>query len=215
MIAPVKSNLARMPKSLAFRVTEAPNGAGCIVWEGECPLQASDLLSAAGGGARMQAEEWLRDMLSGGPVAQREVERRASAHGIAKGTLARAKTAVGAESKRTGYGGTGEWTWQLADDSAHAGPELGALHQGHAIGAQPAKLSTYVGAPNVLNPVTTQLSTFDDGLKGDQSVELSAFDEATKDDQICDGPGEHLWATEHSPDSSSGFLPDEEDPFAD
>jgi hypothetical protein len=57
------------------------------------------------------AEAFLRELLTGGPVARREIAAAAQAHGHASRTLFRAKAALGVVAEKDGM--QGGWTWRL------------------------------------------------------------------------------------------------------
>lgn len=131
-----KSNLGRLEvPSLRFAVEGAevptpsgPASAGRVVHLGEAPaftarnaLQAVDAEERT---ARAEAEEWLADLLAGGPVAADEVKAAATRAGLSWSTVRRAKAAVGVESKRWGRPGEeGGWCWLLAE-GAHETPKV-------------------------------------------------------------------------------------------
>jgi putative DNA primase/helicase len=112
LLVPVKNNLGPFPPALAFRLT----GAG-LVWE-PVPIQGSaeDLLSVDEPGTRTDrrerdaAQQFLRDALTGGPVASKELMADAAANGIAQRTVWRAKSELAIVAERHGRGA---WYWML------------------------------------------------------------------------------------------------------
>jgi putative DNA primase/helicase len=63
-----------------------------------------------------EAKDFLREVLSVGPISANEVFRQAAEVGIARRTLTRAKADVGVETKRSGgTGASGHWEWSLPD----------------------------------------------------------------------------------------------------
>lgn len=76
--------------------------------------------------ARTEAEDWLRDLLDGGPVATDDVKDECKAAGMAWATVRRAKDALGVKAKKQGghfSDGPQRWVWELPHDSpedAHA-----------------------------------------------------------------------------------------------
>jgi len=68
---------------------------------------------------RREAESWLREVLSAGPVPSKEIEVSARNNGIAIRTLKRAKESIGAESIREGFGKDSTCSWRLADAPNH------------------------------------------------------------------------------------------------
>jgi hypothetical protein len=120
VLASIKSNLAAPAPSLVFALAEADNGAVRVDWKGESNLDVSALLAAPTDheerSALSEAQEFLRDVLSGGPVAASEVKREADSAGIAKRTLDRARQSLGVASEREGEPGkrgAGRWVWRL------------------------------------------------------------------------------------------------------
>jgi len=67
--------------------------------------------------ARRAAEEWLRDCLSGGPIAAAEVMRAATLVGVKRATLYRAADSVGVSKRKVGGRGAG-WLWELKDSGS-------------------------------------------------------------------------------------------------
>jgi putative DNA primase/helicase len=116
-----KNNLAARPQGLAYRleqcIVDADIVASRITWESEPVTITADQALAAeadgaeGRGAIAEAEEFLRDKLSGGPISAKEGEEHAQALGIARRTLMRARRNLGviAEKRDMNKG----WTWRL------------------------------------------------------------------------------------------------------
>lgn len=113
--------MARQPAGLAFRIEGEP---ARLVWEpGAVDLKADGVLAAMAGqgdgGAREEAREWLRDVLSDGPQPAADVKRRAEADGIKSRTLDRAKRDLSVITTREGYSSKGRWLWAMP----HSAPE--------------------------------------------------------------------------------------------
>lgn len=116
-LAAVKNNLGSMAATLAFRLTDAG-----VVWD-PAPIDgtADTLLAQDEAATRTERRErddaatFLRDLLSAGPVASKQIEADAKANGIAQRTLWRAKLAlkIVAERSQTSSGNTGPWYWRL------------------------------------------------------------------------------------------------------
>lgn len=109
-----KNNLAEPAPGLAFTFTGTPPR---IEWEHDpVKMTAADVLVAqATSGERRSklrdAVEWLTEYLASGPRSAADIERDATAYGIAVKTLGRAKKQAKLEKTRIGFGG--EWVWQL------------------------------------------------------------------------------------------------------
>lgn len=116
VLAGIKSNLAPIPKSLAFRV-ETVDGTACIVWEGTSSHTADALLAAPVSQEERSvledAADFLRSILEKGPVEVKQIQRAARQAGIADATLRRAKSFAGVTSKRDKFGEGGKWFWSL------------------------------------------------------------------------------------------------------
>ena len=115
VLAVVKCNLAAPPPSLAYRL--AADGPVRVEWLGETALTADALLSSTIGGeertALAEAEDFLREVLSDGPVEANAVLKDARGAGISEKTLRRAKERLGVEAIRSGFGSGGRWCWRL------------------------------------------------------------------------------------------------------
>jgi hypothetical protein len=111
ILAHHKSNLAKAGPSLGFEILE-----GRFRWAGLSDLKADDLLASRGPGGtspRQEAESFLQDALAAGPGFVTEIGKEAQALGIAHRTLLRAKSALGVEAKKVGFGRHGKWQWRL------------------------------------------------------------------------------------------------------
>ena len=123
ILAPVKTNLAKMPPSLAFKLEDAGSCAR-IAWLGESTHSANDLAAVradagtGGEGKVAEAENFLRDVLCGGRVENREVKRQAAAAEIAGGTLNHAANQLKVIRKREGFGGEMKTWWALPQGDA-------------------------------------------------------------------------------------------------
>lgn len=106
-----------------------------VAWLGPSELRAEDLDPAPARAANRSALEvacaFLVDHLAGGPLAAREVLEQASARGIAKRTLERAKEELGLRVERVVDSGRAHWQWRLEDPGKTANianaHELGGL----------------------------------------------------------------------------------------
>ena len=111
-----KNNLAADSGGLAFRVEQSIVGkdivASAIAWEGERIARTADeILSANREGSetpeRAEAEEFLRDVLSGGPRPSIEIEAEARGAGVSWRTVRRAQKAIGIKPYRKAEAGDG------------------------------------------------------------------------------------------------------------
>lgn len=115
LFLPLKCNLGPDVGGLAFRIESDGDGVPCLRWEAGAVDQQADALLAEPQGERQSeqqdAEAWLREVLSEGPVPAVELRRQAGESGVAWRTLARAKRAAGAVSLREGT----TWVWKLQE----------------------------------------------------------------------------------------------------
>lgn len=112
LLLPVKLNLGPTPTGLAFR-TEGMK----IVWE-EQPVEAtwSQSLSQSrqeGESKLSYAVEFLRQVLTSGPVAVRQIQHEAADAGITLSTLTLAKQNLKAKSIKRTIDGSDCWLWEL------------------------------------------------------------------------------------------------------
>jgi hypothetical protein len=116
-IVHTKSNLAVKGESQGYAIDSQG-----FRWTGISNLTAERILlgvaDVEGHAVRTDAERFLREMLSAGPVAAKEVQDAAKSAGISSKTLQRAKASMGVKSFKMGgnFGGKTEWMWRLAED---------------------------------------------------------------------------------------------------
>jgi hypothetical protein len=132
-----KNNLAGDSGGLAFRVEQrlVANDivASAITWESERIVRSADeILAANREGSetpeRSEAVEFLRAILSNGPLPATEIEAEAKGAGISMRTVRRAQKGLGIKPYRKaesgdGLGKSGRWYWSLpggADDTKMA-----------------------------------------------------------------------------------------------
>jgi len=111
IFCPVKCNLCRLPKALAFRID-----GGKLNWEDtQFEAKADDILAETlePPGATREAVQWLRELLADGPVRSKEVEGLAKQEKISWTTLKRAKGRLEVESYHEGCGEKSRWYWKL------------------------------------------------------------------------------------------------------
>ena len=111
----VKSNVGALGRAQGFRI----DADGSFAWTGESKITAADMLTSPsnpGDHKLIAAVDWLRALLTPGPLLQRKVQEAAEQEGYSYRTLRRAKLSLKIESFREGVK-TG-WFWRLpADDS--------------------------------------------------------------------------------------------------
>jgi putative DNA primase/helicase len=98
-----------------------PIEASLAEWMGVIDGSARDILAAAecdeeegGGAALREAEDFLADVLSVGPILAKEVQRQAKEAAISDRTLKRAKARLGIASRRSVEpGASAHWAWEM------------------------------------------------------------------------------------------------------
>ena len=125
LLLPVKNNLAPLGKGFAFRLEQRIVGdsgktivASTVVWESslieitaDAALQAADAKTNGGASAGNEAEEFLKEILAGGPTRQKEIEAAAKGNGLSWATVRRAKKRLGVKATKNGM--DGGWLWDL------------------------------------------------------------------------------------------------------
>lgn len=81
-------------------------------------LQEAEAAPEADGGTVGAATEFLRALLSSGPMSAVAVKSHAAGSGLTWSSIRRAKKPAGVVTKREGFGGAGEWTWALGDQKS-------------------------------------------------------------------------------------------------
>lgn len=116
ILASTKSNLAELPKSLAYTI-EAPTSVAKITWLGTSDQTARTLLAAPSDdeerNAIDEAKDFLLSLLADGPIEAKQVKAEARDAGIAERTLARAKQLLAVQAVKSGFGDSGKWLWCL------------------------------------------------------------------------------------------------------
>jgi hypothetical protein len=96
-----------------------------VVWDGETPWTATELLHAQGdaaddGAARRsvveEARDWLRAALAAGPRPASELRQEAAVRGIGYNALAAARKAEGVIARKERVA-RGLWLWTLKDQN--------------------------------------------------------------------------------------------------
>ena len=114
VLASSKNNLSEPTPSLIFGVASSDaNGAARVEWHGESSLNATELMRAPleeeEKSALEEALEFLKDELSEGPMAAKQVKLNAKREGVSERTLNRAKARLKVRSTKEAYG----WTWTM------------------------------------------------------------------------------------------------------
>ncbi len=120
---PAKNNIAPDVCGLAYRIVSCTIAndieTSRIEWEPDPVKITADAALAAHPDTddmrsdRDAAADWLREVLSAGPMLARDVQNEAKAAGHSWATIRRAKDAIGVCVRREGFGKDGAWHWTL------------------------------------------------------------------------------------------------------
>lgn len=122
ILVSTKSNLAKLPSALAYRIAVTAENVPFLVWEGPTSHTAATLLAQQADGeersALEEAKDFLRDVLANGAVPARGIQKQADQAGISYATLRRAKTALKVIArKQEGFFSkdkkSQQWCWML------------------------------------------------------------------------------------------------------
>ncbi len=115
LLVPIKCNLVGGATGLAYRIVPHPDNPALpiVAWEPEpVAMTADEAMEALPKPTpREEAAEWLRQVLSAGPLPSNQVERQGSEAGFTLRTLRRAKADLGILPYREGTG----WMVRLPD----------------------------------------------------------------------------------------------------
>jgi len=128
VMACVKSNLAREPESLSYRLESAPGSdVARVVWTGASTLDAAGLLRSDRdeGDDRSEVDAWLLDLLDqyGGSVNAKDGQKLTRDAGYSIDQVKRAKKRLGVRSIKSGMGSG--WDWVLPVEESTEGSEGG------------------------------------------------------------------------------------------
>jgi len=131
LFLPVKNNLARPGKGLAFRLEQRLVGdpsegieASSVAWESDPvtisvdqALQATDAQAGRQVQFGAEADDFLIDLLGSNSVPVTDIKTEATAAGMSWSTVRRAKDRLGviAERESHGFASGGRWLWKLPD----------------------------------------------------------------------------------------------------
>ncbi|MDB5311926.1 MAG: hypothetical protein JWO38_6128 [Gemmataceae bacterium] len=125
VLATTKCNITKLPRSIVYRVEEEA-GRPVIRWIQETDITADELgvkIGKDNDGAKVEAVDFLRDLLGSGPVPATHAQKQATAAGITFSTLRRAKESLGVRARKAGYADS-SWVWELPPtarpEDAHA-----------------------------------------------------------------------------------------------
>jgi hypothetical protein len=164
VLALTKSNLAKMPDALAYRlVNDERYGCARVVWDGASRHTAGDLVRPRvdedEAPALAEAVRVLKEILADAPLSAGNVKKLAAQAGVAERTLHRARHALGVTARRHGFGQGGYYVWSMPADppapvaqGTHGMDAMDATCQGvieHDAHGQPTyDLTTRGGSPD-------------------------------------------------------------------
>lgn len=121
VMARAKSNIAPDDGGVAYSLELVTIDGGIqathAIWEGVIDGTAREILGdvehddSEGGGERMDAEQFLRDILADGPLPTRQVKADADGAGYSWATVRRAQKSLGITAVKSGM--KEGWTWRL------------------------------------------------------------------------------------------------------
>ena len=123
LFLPTKNNLGPEGGGIGFRVgtvvTESSIVAPTVFWDTmPVTMSADEALNTSteygSAPARNEAEDFLREVLAGGPLPTRRVESEAKAAGLSWRTVRRAKDMLGVKASKSAL--DGGWVWTLPED---------------------------------------------------------------------------------------------------
>ncbi|MBL4591798.1 MAG: AAA family ATPase [Phycisphaerales bacterium] len=123
LLLPGKMNLSVPAPGLAFTIGDEP---ARVQWEANpVNITASEVLAKSSGrnNAGDEAGDWLRDVLSNGPMPVGELKSMAEQDGLAWRTIERAKKRIGVKATREGFSSGGRWMWAMPTIDRHDDPK--------------------------------------------------------------------------------------------
>ncbi len=121
LMLPSGSNIAPDVGGLAYRITTTDTEVGqvpVLEWEPEpVDVDAADALTpdSEERDEKNEAAEWLREILSNGPLKAAEIKKLANAEGLAWRSVQRCRKQAGVESVRAGFGQGSRWCIRATD----------------------------------------------------------------------------------------------------
>lgn len=122
LLLPIKNNLGDDATGYAYHVEGVTVADGIetsrIVWADErVTVTANEAMAAPADPdertEREGAADWLRDVLADGPVPAKHIRKQCDDAGHAWRTVQRARTAIGATTRREGFGAGARWVWEI------------------------------------------------------------------------------------------------------
>jgi hypothetical protein len=124
VLAQVKNNLAPPQPSLAFEVRPRAGAPPELVWLGESPRTADELLGAAAQPQRDRARAFLEAFLQGGPRPTTDIWEAAVREKLSKRTLQRAREGLSVRCEWVFQDGVPRRYWLLPHQAAPLSPEV-------------------------------------------------------------------------------------------
>ena len=136
LMVPIKANLSGDMPAVRFTITDEP----VLEWHGTVEVDVADLLAPqqpkTGNGkpsALARAQDFLMELLVGGPLPADTVFREGSKEGFSERTIQRAKNSLSIKSEKIqqeGKKGADHWVWSLPDSDRQLplSPDGGVLN---------------------------------------------------------------------------------------
>lgn len=128
LLLPAKNNLANDTLGMAYAIVN-----GALAWEADpVPMTADDAMAQAPTfgderSERREAVDWLRDVLAGGSVAVKDLQRLSNDAGLSWPAVKRAKDELGVVSQRHGFGKGSTCTWTLPGGTDDRAAPIGSI----------------------------------------------------------------------------------------
>lgn len=132
LMLPGKLNLAPEQTGLGYMLKESEPGIVAVAWGDAVSMTADSVLqpeAAEERSERMEATDWLREQLSGGPISAKQLKKDANAAGLSWITVRRAQGLLGIKPAKDGF--EGGWSWNLpTPEDAHQPPKMLTILEG-------------------------------------------------------------------------------------
>jgi putative DNA primase/helicase len=177
LVLTLKNNLAPDRVGYAFeiddRVIAGDIRTSAVAWSDDViTISPDEALAASAKQVTFGSVDFLREILSDGPVDQTEIVRRGKEAGYSEKTLRTAREKLGVTPKKEGFGADGKWVWvpaggakviklvvdndkkpppdsQIGESAAHHDGGPPQIHDGHGVSPPATKAPAPSAEPDV------------------------------------------------------------------